>query len=99
MKTGAYVYLLASHPYGTLYVGITTDLVRRVHQHRNEIFTDCFTRRYDIKTLVWFETHLNSMTAMKREKQLKKWERTWKIRLINEANPEWRDLFDDICDA
>lgn len=98
MKTRAYVYILASHPYGTLYVGVTTDLVRRIHQHRNEVFADCFTKLYGVKTLVWYENYASGAAALRREKQLKKWERRWKIRLINTLNPDWRDLSDDICE-
>lgn len=73
-------------------------MVRRICEHRTEFFGDCFTSRYDIKTLVWYEIHVDGAVALKREKQLKKWERKWKIRLINEANPDWRDLFYDICE-
>jgi len=97
MKTQGYVYMLANRRYGTIYIGVTTDLVRRVCDHQTEVFTESFTARYAVKKLVWYEVHPEITTAMTREKQLKKWERQWKIRLIDSVNPYWRDLFDDIC--
>ncbi|MDQ2821291.1 MAG: GIY-YIG nuclease family protein [Pseudomonadota bacterium] len=96
MDTRGYVYILANRPYGTVYIGVTTDLVRRVCDHYTEIFPDSFSARFGVKLLVWYEVHPSILTAMTREKQLKKWNRNWKIRLINSVNPYWRDLFDDI---
>lgn len=94
MERTGYVYILASECYGTLYVGVTSDLVQRVWQHR-EGLAEGFTKKYRIKRLVWFETHDEIVSAIWREKQLKKWKRAWKVALIQEANPEWRDLYED----
>lgn len=96
MDRQSYVYLLASKLYGTPYIGVTADLVRRVSQHR-ERTADSFTKKYAITQLVWYEVHEDIMEAIKREKQLKEWKRAWKIELIQKANPRWRDLFDEIC--
>jgi putative endonuclease len=90
-----HVYMLASAPNGTLYVGVTSDLVKRVWQHKERL-ADSFTKQYDVKTLVWFEPQGSSEAAITREKQLKKWNRAWKIQLIEEKNPYWRDLYSDI---
>ena len=89
------VYILASKPNGILYIGVTSNLVQRVWQHKNA-FVDSFTRRYFIKSLVYFELHSTMHEAITKEKQLKNWKRDWKIRLINEFNPEWLDLYDSI---
>jgi len=89
------VYILASKRNGTLYIGVTRDLVRRVWEHRNDVVGG-FTRRYRVHRLVWFELHEDMTAAITREKQLKKWKRAWKLRLIEEANREWSDLWDDI---
>lgn len=86
-----YVYILASGKYGTLYVGVTSDLMGRLYQHREEI-TKGFTFKYGVKKLVWFDTFDRVTDAIAREKQMKKWNRDWKIRLIEETNPEWVDL-------
>jgi putative endonuclease len=91
-----YVYLMASRKDGTLYLGVTRDLVRRVYQHKEKA-TPGFTSRYDVDRLVWFETSDDPVTAITREKDIKKWQRAWKIRLIEEINPDWRDLYPDIC--
>jgi putative endonuclease len=88
-----YVYILASRRYGTLYIGITNDLRRRVEQHRSGAVSS-FTRKYRVYRLVHVETFGDPESAIVREKQLKKWNRDWKIRLIEEANLEWRDLAD-----
>ncbi|RHW17034.1 GIY-YIG nuclease family protein [Sphingomonas gilva] len=85
------VYLLASGFYGTLYTGVTSDLLARVHQHREEI-TGGFTARHGVKRLVWFEMHDDMATAIAREKTIKKWPRQWKINVIEELNPTWDDL-------
>jgi putative endonuclease len=84
--------LLASRRHGTLYLGVTADLVRRVHQHKTRSVPG-FAGRYGVDRLVWFETHDDPREANSREKQLKKWQRDWKIRLIEDQNPEWRDLY------
>ena len=89
--TSFYVYLLASRRHGTLYLGVTNDLVRRIHEHKTRTIPG-FTRRYGVDRLVWFEIYDDPVTAISREKELKKWRRDWKIRLIEEQNPEWRDL-------
>lgn len=94
MDRASYVYMLASECYGTLYVGVTSDLVKRIWQHR-EGLADGFTKKYKVKRLVWFETHGDIIEAISREKQLKKWARAWKVALIQENNPDWRDLYDD----
>ena len=89
------VYVLASQRNGTLYIGITSDLMARIHQHRAGTF-DGFTKRHRIKHLVWFEAHEDIEEATLREKRLKKWNRAWKMRLIEEQNPDWRDLAEDL---
>ena len=87
--------MLASKPNGTLYIGVTSDLVKRVWKHKNDQ-ADGFTKKYKIHNLVWFEQHDEMVSAITREKQIKKWNRQWKIRLINELNPTWRDLYPEI---
>ena len=89
------VYVLASKRNGTLYVGVTTDLVKRVYEHKNDL-ADGFTKKYQVHMLVYFETHEDISTAITREKQIKKWNRTWKIELIEQQNPEWQDLYDGL---
>ena len=89
------VYILASAPGGTLYVGITNDLARRAYEHR-EGFADGFTRKYHVKHLVYFEPHEIAIAAIQREKNIKHWPREWKIDLIVRDNPLWRDLYEDI---
>jgi putative endonuclease len=90
-----WVYILASKPGGTLYVGVTNDLVRRIYEHR-EGLADGFTKRYDVKSLVYFEPHETITTALQREKNIKHWSREWKIDLIVGYNPDWRDLYEEI---
>jgi putative endonuclease len=87
-----YVYLLASKKHGTLYLGVTNNLVRRVYEHRTKAVRG-FTTRYGVERLVWFEVHDTAEVAILREKELKKWRRDWKIRLIEENNPAWDDLY------
>ena len=89
------VYILASQRNGTLYVGVSSDLVKRIWQHKNQQ-TDGFTRRYHVHLLVYFELHADMLTAITREKQIKKWNRTWKIRLIESVNPNWHDQWEKI---
>lgn len=95
MARQAYVYILASQRNGTLYIGVTNDVARRVMQHRNGEVSS-FTRRYKVHRLVYVETHTDIEKAIMREKHLKHWNRAWKIRLIEESNPTWRDLFEDV---
>ena len=95
MEKTFFVYLLASERNGTLYTGITSDLVKRVWEHREGV-TEGFTSKYSVKHLVWFEVHDNAVSAITREKQLKKWNREWKINLTQQENPTWRDLYADI---
>jgi putative endonuclease len=90
-----WVYMLASKPGGTLYVGITNDLVRRVYEHRNGMVAG-FTRRYGVKALVHIEQYDDPATAIQREKNIKHWSREWKVDLIVAGNPQWRDLYDEI---
>jgi putative endonuclease len=90
-----YVYLLASRRYGTLYLGATNNLVRRVHEHKAKAVPG-FTARYGVDRLLWYESYDEPVPAITREKELKKWRRDWKIRLIEEQNPEWRDLYPTI---
>jgi putative endonuclease len=87
-----YVYLLASKKHGTLYLGVTNDLVRRVYEHRSKAVPG-FSARYGVDKLVWFEIHDTAEAAITREKELKKWRPDWKIRLIEENNPAWDDLY------
>lgn len=91
----AYVYMLASQKHGTLYIGVTSNLVRRSHEHRTHVF-EGFTSRYGVTKLVWFEIYDDIAIAIAREKQIKKWRRDWKIRLIEEQNPGWGDLYPGI---
>jgi putative endonuclease len=91
-----YVYILASRRDGAIYVGITNDLVRRVYEHRIKAVPG-FTSRYNITLLVWFETYDDPISAITREKELKKWNRAWKVQLIEAKNPEWGDLYESIC--
>jgi putative endonuclease len=90
-----YVYMLASARYGTLYLGVTSNLIKRTWEHRDGV-VDGFTKKYGVKKLVWFEIHTEAISAITREKQLKKWNRAWKIELIQQENPLWRDLYEDI---
>ena len=90
-----YVYLLASKKHGTLYLGVTKDIVRRVYEHKTKAVPG-FASRYGVSQLVWFEMYNDPLTAIAREKELKKWRRDWKIRLIAEQNPEWVDLYPGI---
>jgi putative endonuclease len=89
-----YVYMLASGRNGTLYVGSTDNLTARISQHKQAL-TPGFTSRYDVKRLVWFEIHDTREGAFRRERRIKEWKRAWKVRLIEQANLEWRDLYED----
>jgi putative endonuclease len=90
-----YVYMLASKRNGTLYIGMTDDLVKRVWQHRSGVVAG-FTKDYGLKTLVWYGVHETRESALVRERQMKKWNRAWKLELIEKQNPTWRDLWDDV---
>ncbi len=89
------VYILASKRNGTLYIGVTSDLAKRIWEHRNDA-VEGFTKKYNMHHLVYYELHDDMVTAIAKEKQLKKWNRTWKIRLIEELNPQWLDFYEDI---
>jgi putative endonuclease len=91
----ACVYLLASKRNGTLYTGVTSNLLARIHHHRQGAVPG-FTRDYDVKLLVWFEPHATMDSAITREKRIKKWNRAWKLDLIEATNPDWRDLAEDL---
>jgi putative endonuclease len=93
-----YVYMLASKIGGTLYIGVTNNLARRVYEHREKL-AEGFTKKYDVAKLVYFEVHSEIEAAITREKQLKKWNRSWNVRLIEEANPNWNDLYNKIAKA
>ena len=86
------VYILASGPKGTVYVGVTSDLVKRIWQHREGVVKG-FSHRYGVHRLVWYEQHATMLSAIAREKAIKKWRRAWKIQLIEAANPDWDDLY------
>jgi len=90
------VYILASHYHGTLYTGVTSDLVKRIWEHKNG-FVAGFCQKYQVHRLVWHEMHESMYTAITSEKNIKKWKRNWKVRLIEENNPDWHDLYDTIC--
>jgi putative endonuclease len=90
-----YVYLMAGRKNGTLYLGMTDDLIRRVWEHREGIVAG-FTKKYAVQLLVWFEEHPSRESAFERERSIKGWKRQWKIDLFRETNPEWRDLFPDL---
>ena len=91
---GPTVYLLASRRNGTLYLGVTSNITQRIHQHREGLIPG-FTREYGVKLLVWFEQHATMDAAIQREKRVKKWNRAWKLHLIEKDNPDWRDLAED----
>ena len=90
------LYILASHKDGTLYIGVTSDLVKRVYEHKNNL-TEGFTKQYGVHTLVYYEVHQTMEDAILREKQMKKWKREYKINLIEENNSNWNDLYSNIC--
>jgi putative endonuclease len=90
------VYLLAGKRNGTLYVGVTSDLVKRVWEHKNHV-VDGFTKQYEVDQLVWYEVHETMESAILREKAIKEWQRAWKLKLIEDFNPDWKDLYDTVC--
>jgi putative endonuclease len=89
------VYLLAGKKHGTLYVGVTSDLIKLVWEHKNDVL-EGFTKKYAVHDLVWFEMHEDMQSAITREKNIKAWKRAWKIELIEQANPEWIDLYNSL---
>lgn len=91
------VYILSNKPYGTLYVGVTSDLIQRVFQHKNKELKG-FTSKYGVDKLVYYEIHFDAYEAFQREKRIKKWKRRWKINLIEENNPHWEDQFFDLLE-
>ncbi len=91
----AYIYILSSKKNGTLYIGVTSDLLKRVYEHKHD-FVDGFTSKYGVHDLVYFEQCVSMYAAITREKQLKKWNRAWKVELIEGFNSTWADLFDDL---
>jgi putative endonuclease len=90
------VYILASERNGTLYIGVTSDLVKRVWGHKNNL-VEGFTKRYSVHHLVWYELHESINSSIEREKKMKEWKRAWKIKLIEKNNPNWNDLYDSIA--
>lgn len=94
MEKQFYVYMLASAANGTLYIGVTSNLVQRIWQHKEGLIGG-FTSQYGVHMLVWYEQHEEALAAITREKQLKKWNRAWKISLVERTNPHWRDLYLD----
>jgi len=91
-----YVYILASRKDGAIYVGITNDIVRRIYEHRTKAAPG-FTSKYNIARLVWLEIYEDPISAISRERELKKWKRAWKVQLIEAQNPQWEDLYESIC--
>jgi putative endonuclease len=94
-ETRGYVYILASKAYGILYIGVTSDLAKRIWEHKKH-FVAGFTKKHDVTRLVWYECHDSIEAAITREKQIKEWHRDWKVNLIPTMNPDWRDLYDDL---
>ncbi len=93
----AYVYILANNQNGTLYTGVTSNLIQRVWQHKNHV-VEGFTQKYKVDSLVWYEVHESIVAAITREKSIKKWQRNWKLDLIEKNNPEWNDLYKNLLD-
>ena len=96
MKNGGFVYIVANRRNGTIYIGATSNLPKRVWEHRDGVI-EGFTRKYSCKILVWFEQHDTIEAALVRERQMKEWKRAWKVRLIEEMNPDWDDMFELVC--
>ncbi|MBV8563837.1 MAG: GIY-YIG nuclease family protein [Methylobacteriaceae bacterium] len=93
---GGWVYIMTNRPNGTLYIGVTNDIARRAYEHREGLI-EGFTKRYGLKRLVYMEAHADIRDAIQREKSLKHWPRAWKVRLILDSNPDWRDLYLDLA--
>ena len=96
MQKQYYVYILTKERNSTFYVGMTSDLIKRIWHHKNSV-ANGFTKKYNIKQLVYYEVFDDLQNAIKREKRLKQWSRAWKIKAIEEQNPEWNDLYEEIC--
>ena len=96
MEKSPCIYILASERNGTLYIGVTSNLPKRIWEHKNHV-VDGFSKKYKTDLLVYFEMHETMEAAITREKQMKKWNRAWKLELIEKDNPEWNDLYDEIC--
>jgi len=92
-----YVYILCNKRNGTLYTGVTSKIIKRIYEHKNKL-VDGFTKKYNLHRLVWYELHETVESAITREKRIKKWERKWKLELIEKDNPRWNDLYDHICE-
>lgn len=92
---GSYVYIITNKRNGTLYTGVTSNLKKRIYEHKEGV-VEGFSKTYDLKTLVWYEVHDDIKEAILREKRIKKWERSWKLRIIEEINPEWNDLYETL---
>lgn len=95
MENGGFVYILANKRNGTTYIGVTSDLVRRIYEHKNDL-VEGFSKKYMVHNLVYYERHDRIEDAIVREKQLKAWKREWKLRIIENQNPDWNDLYNDI---
>ena len=95
MKDNFYVYILASQKRGTLYIGVTSNLPKRVYEHKNAM-VEGFTKKYGVHRLIYYEAAKDAETALLRERQIKKWNRAWKLRLIEEQNPAWTDLYESL---
>lgn len=95
MKEHFYVYILCNKKNGTLYTGVTSGLIKRVYEHKNDL-VESFTGKYEIHNLVWYEVHDTALGAISKEKQIKHWKREWKINLIESINPQWEDLYEKI---
>ncbi len=93
---GGWVYIVTNRPNGTLYIGVTANIARRIYEHR-EGLVDGFTKRYGLKTLVWYERHDTIEAAIQRETSMKRWLRAWKVRTIMRDNPAWRDLYAELA--
>ncbi len=91
-----FIYIITNKPNGVLYIGVTKDLKRRIRQHKNKVHPTTFSARYNLNVLVYFENHETKESALLREKRMKKWNRDWKVELIEKPNPSWEDLFDKI---
>ncbi|MCK4940965.1 GIY-YIG nuclease family protein [candidate division WOR-3 bacterium] len=97
MSKNYYVYILASKKNGTLYIGVTSNLIKRIWEHKNTL-VDGFTKKYNVKNLMYYEQYCDPQNAIKREKRLKKYNRKWKLELIEKHNPEWKDLYYELID-
>ena len=96
MERNPFVYILANQRNGTLYIGVTSDLPKRIYEHKHGL-ADGFSKKYKVHHLVWYEKYESMESAIQREKAMKKWNRSWKIKLIEATNPDWNDLYHEIC--